>query len=71
MSSSASRPFVPLLLFIVHLPYDSVQDMDPVNATTITTLWRVNKPTKEDRLAKFEWALNGSLGRATLGRVCI
>ena len=74
-SSSASRPYVPLLLLHVRSSYSVTQDMDPVNATTTTTLWRVNKPTKEDRLAKFEWALNGSLGRATLGatlgRVCM
>lgn len=71
MFSSASRPYVPLLHFYNHLPYDSMKDNDPVNATTTTTLWRVNRPTREDRLARFEWALNGSLGRATLGRVCI
>jgi len=66
------RTSTPLLCYS---SYDVVQDMDPVNATTTTTLWKVNRPTREDRLAKFEWALNGSLGRATLGatlgRVCM
>ncbi|KAI9429844.1 hypothetical protein BJY52DRAFT_100473 [Lactarius psammicola] len=34
----------------------------------ITILWRTIRSNKEDRVAKLEWAPNGGLGRATIGR---
>jgi hypothetical protein len=35
----------------------------------VTSLWRSIRPTKEERVAKLEWAANGGLGRATIGKV--
>ena len=35
----------------------------------MTSLWRAIRPTKEERVAKLEWAANGGLGRATIGKV--
>ncbi|OCH88310.1 hypothetical protein OBBRIDRAFT_94277 [Obba rivulosa] len=35
---------------------------------SVTTLWRAIRPTKEDRVAKLEWAPNGGLGRAVIGK---
>jgi len=35
----------------------------------VTSLWRAIRPTKEERVAKLEWAANGGLGRATIGKV--
>ncbi|KAG8797334.1 hypothetical protein FRC17_007780, partial [Serendipita sp. 399] len=43
------------------------QEVDNRNVTT-TTLWRAVRQSREDRLARFEWNANGSLGRATIGR---
>ncbi|KAH7920268.1 hypothetical protein BV22DRAFT_813664 [Leucogyrophana mollusca] len=34
-----------------------------------TTLWRAVRTNKEDRVAKLEWASNGGLGRAVIGKV--
>ncbi|CDO74055.1 hypothetical protein BN946_scf185043.g105 [Trametes cinnabarina] len=34
----------------------------------ITTLWRAIRANKEDRVAKLEWAPNGGLGRAVIGK---
>jgi len=34
----------------------------------ITTLWRAIRANKEDRVAKLEWASNGGLGRAVIGK---
>jgi hypothetical protein len=35
---------------------------------SITTLWRAIRTSKEDRVAKLEWAPNGGLGRAVIGK---
>jgi hypothetical protein len=32
---------------------------------------RMIRPNKEDRVAKFEWAANGGLGRVVIGKVCL
>jgi hypothetical protein len=37
----------------------------------VTSLWRAIRPTKEERVAKLEWAANGGLGRATIGKVSV
>jgi hypothetical protein len=34
-----------------------------------TTVWRAIRANKEDRVAKLEWASNGGLGRAVIGKV--
>lgn len=47
--------------------YRFVTEVDNRNVTT-TTLWRAVRQSREDRLAKFEWTSNGSLGRAMIGR---
>jgi hypothetical protein len=39
------------------------------NGTSVTTLWRTIRSNKEDRVAKFEWAANGGLGRVVIGKV--
>ncbi|TFK76089.1 hypothetical protein BDN72DRAFT_366084 [Pluteus cervinus] len=36
--------------------------------STTTTLWRAVRANKEDRVAKLEWAPNGGLGRAIIGK---
>ncbi|KAL1735791.1 hypothetical protein EV714DRAFT_267341 [Schizophyllum commune] len=38
------------------------------NGNTVTTLWRTIRVNKEDRVAKFEWAANGGLGRVLVGK---
>ncbi|PFH52874.1 hypothetical protein AMATHDRAFT_1912 [Amanita thiersii Skay4041] len=38
------------------------------NGKSVTTLWRLIRPNKEDRVAKFEWAANGGLGRIIIGK---
>ncbi|TCD71303.1 hypothetical protein EIP91_011074 [Steccherinum ochraceum] len=35
---------------------------------SVTTLWRAIRANKEDRVAKLEWAPNGSFGRAVIGK---
>ncbi|KAJ3551858.1 hypothetical protein NM688_g4464 [Phlebia brevispora] len=35
---------------------------------SVTTLWRTIRANKEDRVAKLEWAPNGGLGRAVIGK---
>lgn len=42
-----------------------------VNAhgVNVTTLWKAIRTNKEDRVAKLEWAPNGGLGRAVIGKV--
>ncbi|KAI0771861.1 hypothetical protein BD413DRAFT_47013 [Trametes elegans] len=35
---------------------------------SVTTLWRAIRANKEDRVAKLEWASNGGLGRAIIGK---
>ncbi|VDB83306.1 unnamed protein product [Peniophora sp. CBMAI 1063] len=34
----------------------------------VTTLWKMIRSNKEDRVAKLEWAPNGGLGRAIIGK---
>ncbi|TFY69434.1 hypothetical protein EVG20_g3150 [Dentipellis fragilis] len=43
---------------------------EPDNRTgqSVTTLWRAIRANKEDRVAKLEWAPNGGLGRAIIGK---
>ncbi|KAH7887913.1 hypothetical protein F5I97DRAFT_1926321 [Phlebopus sp. FC_14] len=38
------------------------------NGQSTTTLWRAVRANKEDRVAKLEWASNGGLGRAVIGK---
>ncbi|KAI0320251.1 hypothetical protein OF83DRAFT_619169 [Amylostereum chailletii] len=38
---------------------------------SVTTLWRAIRPNKEDRVAKLEWAPNGGLGRAVIGKTIV
>ncbi|EIW82204.1 hypothetical protein CONPUDRAFT_143674 [Coniophora puteana RWD-64-598 SS2] len=38
------------------------------NGQSVTTLWRTVRANKEDRVAKLEWANNGGLGRAIIGK---
>lgn len=38
------------------------------NGKSVTTLMRMIRPNKEDRVAKFEWAANGGLGRVVIGK---
>ncbi|KAG6832967.1 hypothetical protein H0H92_004851 [Tricholoma furcatifolium] len=35
---------------------------------SVTTLWRMIRPNKEDRVAKLEWSSNGGLGRVIMGK---
>ncbi|EIM88213.1 uncharacterized protein STEHIDRAFT_120423 [Stereum hirsutum FP-91666 SS1] len=35
---------------------------------SVTTVWRAIRANKEDRVAKLEWAPNGGLGRAVIGK---
>jgi len=37
----------------------------------VTSLWRSIRPTKEERVAKLEWAASGGLGRATIGKTVV
>jgi hypothetical protein len=41
------------------------------NGKSVTTLLRRIRPNKEDRVAKFEWAANGILGRFIIRKVCL
>ena len=36
---------------------------------SVTILWRAIRSNKEDRVAKFEWAPGGGLGRVIIGKV--
>jgi len=38
------------------------------NGKSVTTLWRMIRPNREDRVAKFEWSTSGSLGRVIIGK---
>lgn len=38
------------------------------NGQSVTTLYKVIRPNKEDRVAKLEWSANGLLGRAVIGK---
>ena len=39
------------------------------HGVSVTTLWKAIRANKEDRVAKLEWAPNGGLGRAVIGKV--
>ncbi|TFY79637.1 hypothetical protein EWM64_g4376 [Hericium alpestre] len=41
---------------------------DARSGNSVTTLWRSIRQNKEDRVAKLEWAPNGGLGRAVIGK---
>ena len=41
------------------------------NGKSVTMLMRMSRPNKEDRVAKFEWAANGGLGRVIIGKVLL
>ncbi|KAF9779485.1 hypothetical protein BJ322DRAFT_354871 [Thelephora terrestris] len=38
---------------------------------SVTSLWRAIRHTKEERVAKLEWASGGGLGRATIGKTVV
>ncbi|KAF8326947.1 hypothetical protein F5887DRAFT_1192486, partial [Amanita rubescens] len=38
------------------------------NGQSTTTLWRTANANREDRVARLEWASNGGLGRAVIGK---
>ncbi|KAK7061594.1 hypothetical protein R3P38DRAFT_3490022 [Favolaschia claudopus] len=44
------------------------QTVVSASGQSVTTLWRVIRPNKEDRVAKLEWAANGGLGRVIIGK---
>ncbi|KAM6495736.1 hypothetical protein JOM56_008442 [Amanita muscaria] len=44
------------------------QTVANANGKSVTTLWRMIRPNKEDRVAKFEWSSSGGLGRITIGK---
>lgn len=48
---------------------DTVQTDTNGHGQSVTTLWRTIRANKEDRVAKLEWAPNGGLGRAVIGKV--
>ena len=50
---------------------DIFQTTVGANGKSVTTLLRTIRPNKEDRVAKFEWAANGGLGRVVIGKVCL
>ncbi|KIY72916.1 hypothetical protein CYLTODRAFT_284211 [Cylindrobasidium torrendii FP15055 ss-10] len=41
------------------------------NGQSTTTLYRTIRANKEDRVAKFEWAANGGLGRLIMGKTTL
>jgi hypothetical protein len=51
--------------------YFDLQTIVNTNGKSVTTLMRMIRPNKEDRVAKFEWAANGGLGRVVIGKVCL
>jgi hypothetical protein len=48
----------------------NIQTTVSTTGKSVTTLLRTIRPNKEDRVAKFEWAANGGLGRVIIGKVC-
>lgn len=46
-----------------------IQTENNAQGNSVTTLWRAIRANKEDRVAKLEWASNGGLGRAVIGKV--
>ena len=53
----------------VGVPDNSPQTVVSNNGQSTTTLWRAVRANREDRVAKLEWASNGGLGRAVIGKV--
>ncbi len=57
----------------LHLYIDSPDNLPQTvvnsNGQSTTTLWRAVNANREDRVAKLEWASNGGLGRAVIGKV--
>jgi hypothetical protein len=49
----------------------NIQTTVSANGKSVTMLLRTIRPNREDRVAKFEWAANGGLGRITIGKVCL
>lgn len=67
-SKCASRiSGLPLSMFSVLTPL--AQTDTNSQGQSVTTLWRAIRANKEDRVAKLEWAPNGGLGRAIIGKV--
>lgn len=62
-----SSPFLPNLSIY---PFALKTTVSTTTGQSVTTLWRAIRTNKEDRVAKLEWAPNGSLGRAVIGKVC-
>lgn len=54
-----------------HLMIETHHSQTETNAhgQSVTTLWKAIRANKEDRVAKLEWATNGGLGRAVIGKV--
>ena len=50
-------------------PDDPPQTVVSSSGQSTTTLWRAVRANREDRVAKLEWASNGGLGRAVIGKV--
>ena len=51
--------------------FASTQTEQNAHGQSVTTLWRTIRANKEDRVAKLEWAPNGGLGRAVIGKVAL
>lgn len=54
---------------LTSLPLVLFQTDINAHGTSVTTLWKAIRANKEDRVAKLEWAPNGGLGRAIIGKV--
>lgn len=50
-------------------PFAYTQTDTNAHGQSVTTLWKAIRANKEDRVAKLEWAPNGGLGRAVIGKV--
>lgn len=61
-----SVPFIPSELTVAD---NSLKTVVNNNGQSTTTLWRAVRANREDRVAKLEWAANGGLGRAVIGKV--
>lgn len=58
-----------LLMLCIGVPDNPLQTVVSNNGQSTTTLWRAVRANREDRVAKLEWASNGGLGRAVIGKV--
>ena len=56
---------------IMQISSFNIQTIVSPTGKSVTTLLRTIRPNKEDRVAKFEWAANGGLGRVVIGKVCL